>query len=412
MKKVFLALLVSFALLTGFVSAGFEDLGFDYYTTPIATAGELVPYGDSFVLYTNGDSSTDYYVDFKDIVTTDVQYDWQALYLVGLEGVTVADLEAYYTGKGEPWESYLKAAANGIKAFAYIDTEDASEGPFTPRIYAGLHHFFGIADIEMRIPGDYPCGKYTVQTDDEETTFTIIISSPECDADGDGVSNFEDYCLETKADSPDVSLGVNRWIWDGDSWETTKPKGKGKGPTFAPTMEYTLGCSCEQILEILKDKTYLDFEGHDKFGCSQSILQEWNEGWYPLDSILVSPYNALPEYPEPTTTNVMLKELEEYKLIASGVWERLGGNMFDAQYSAKTPNFIWGEQGDYLNGDLTINGNHLDWGPLQETTHIYEMAYLPLVDEYTAFLIWMNDPAKYVDNYDQPLTVDVILKLR
>jgi hypothetical protein len=70
MKKVFLALFVSFALLTGFVSAGFEDLGFDYYTSPIATAGELVPYGDSFVLYTNGDSGTDYYVDFKDIVTT------------------------------------------------------------------------------------------------------------------------------------------------------------------------------------------------------------------------------------------------------------------------------------------------------------------------------------------------------
>ena len=71
-----------------------------------------------------------------------------------------------------------------------------------------------------------------------------------------------------------------------------------------------------------------------------------------------------------------------------------------------------GEKAFYLNGDLTINSNHLDWGPLQETTHIYEMAYSPLVDEYTAFLIWINDPAKYVGNYDQPLTVDVILKLR
>jgi hypothetical protein len=62
----------------------------------------------------------------------------------------------------------------------------------------------------MRIPGDYPCGKYTVQTDDETTTFAIIASGPECDADSDGVSNAMDYCLETKADSPDVSLGVDR----------------------------------------------------------------------------------------------------------------------------------------------------------------------------------------------------------
>jgi parallel beta-helix repeat protein len=90
-----------------------------------------------------------------------------------------------------------------------------------------------------------------------------------CDADQDGVFDPDDLCPGTAPDAPTVDLGINRWIWDGDDWITKSPKGKGPETDF--TMEQTYGCSCFQILDTYDNP----MEGHRKFGCSQSVLEEF-----------------------------------------------------------------------------------------------------------------------------------------
>lgn len=91
------------------------------------------------------------------------------------------------------------------------------------------------------------------------------------DSDGDGILDCDEaeFCWGTVADEPTVGLGVNRWIWDGTGWITNSPKGNGPKKSF--TMEQTRGCSCFQILATYDDP----MEGHYKFGCSQSVLEEF-----------------------------------------------------------------------------------------------------------------------------------------
>lgn len=73
-----------------------------------------------------------------------------------------------------------------------------------------------------------------------------------------------------------VELGTNRWIYDGGGWKTNSPK--GKGPKFVPTLEDTHDCSCSQILTWLHANLpdqYGEMNGHWKFGCSQSAIQDF-----------------------------------------------------------------------------------------------------------------------------------------
>lgn len=73
------------------------------------------------------------------------------------------------------------------------------------------------------------------------------------------------------ADAPTNGLGVNRWIWTGGPNFTTKlPPGGGKGPQLSFSIAQTRGCSCAQIIE----KLGLG-EGHKKFGCSISAMQDY-----------------------------------------------------------------------------------------------------------------------------------------
>ncbi len=88
------------------------------------------------------------------------------------------------------------------------------------------------------------------------------------DSDNDGIPYSEDLCPGTIPDSPE-RLGINRWIWNGDGWETKSPKGEGPQKTF--TMEDTQGCSCAQILNIMGGK----MRGHWKFGCSISVMEDF-----------------------------------------------------------------------------------------------------------------------------------------
>jgi hypothetical protein len=79
------------------------------------------------------------------------------LYLTG-STVSPTDLAAYYTARGvpEPYLSYLIAAANGTKPFAYIN------GSTVLLVDGAKHEFNPSTDVAMTIPGDYPFGTYTV----------------------------------------------------------------------------------------------------------------------------------------------------------------------------------------------------------------------------------------------------------
>ena len=92
------------------------------------------------------------------------------------------------------------------------------------------------------------------------------------DFDKDGVLDDADYCPDTVIPEgvPTVRLGTNRWaLTDGDfDFDTTAPNGKGPGRSYSTAG--TAGCSCEQII----DAQGLG-DGHSKFGCSISAMDDW-----------------------------------------------------------------------------------------------------------------------------------------
>ncbi len=96
------------------------------------------------------------------------------------------------------------------------------------------------------------------------------------DTDGDGVTDDVDLCPGTsipEADVPSVRLGTNRWaltVDDDLNFHTTSPR--GRGPNRAYNTTDTGGCSCEQII----DERGLG-NGHTKFGCSISAMDDWVE---------------------------------------------------------------------------------------------------------------------------------------
>jgi predicted extracellular nuclease len=92
------------------------------------------------------------------------------------------------------------------------------------------------------------------------------------DSDADGVANDDDACPATRLPEgvPTESLGTNRFAdTDGDGIFDTTPS-IGGGPNRAFDLGDTAGCSCEQIIaaEGLG-------EGHTKFGCSISAMEDW-----------------------------------------------------------------------------------------------------------------------------------------
>lgn len=111
-----------------------------------------------------------------------------------------------------------------------------------------------------------------------ETTNVIVTdfltSPPPCgpDSDNDGIPDSEDVCPDTVIPEsvPAVKLGVNRFALTNDdtTFDTTAPKGKGPQKSF--TIEDTAGCSCKQIIEMLGLG-----EGHTRFGCSISAMEDW-----------------------------------------------------------------------------------------------------------------------------------------
>jgi hypothetical protein len=94
------------------------------------------------------------------------------------------------------------------------------------------------------------------------------------DSDDDGVNDDDDFCPDTNLTEsvPTRLLGVNRFaLADGDNtFDTTSPRGEGPGRSYTTTD--TAGCSCTQIIEAQSLG-----EGHAKFGCSISAMDDWIE---------------------------------------------------------------------------------------------------------------------------------------
>jgi predicted extracellular nuclease len=93
------------------------------------------------------------------------------------------------------------------------------------------------------------------------------------DLDEDGVLNGDDFCPGTVIPEtvPTRRLNPNRWaLVDGDFDFDTVSKGQGPGRSYSTTD--TAGCSCAQIIEAQGLGN-----GHTKFGCSISVMDNWVE---------------------------------------------------------------------------------------------------------------------------------------
>jgi len=109
-----------------------------------------------------------------------------------------------------------------------------------------------------------------------ETRCDTLDNNCDGQVDENGICEFSCIAPTADVDIPRVNLGVNRWIWNGTAWVTVKPK--GTGPTFTPTLADTHNCGCEQILTWLHNnlpETYGEMNGHWKYGCSQSAIQDF-----------------------------------------------------------------------------------------------------------------------------------------
>jgi hypothetical protein len=92
------------------------------------------------------------------------------------------------------------------------------------------------------------------------------------DLDRDGICGNVDRCANTHIPEgvPTQSLGTNRFaLVDRDgNFDTVRPN--GNGPRRSYTIQQTRGCSCEQIIVAVGAG-----EGHRKFGCSISVMDDW-----------------------------------------------------------------------------------------------------------------------------------------
>lgn len=203
-----------------------------------------------------------------------------------------------------------------------------------------------------------------------------VVDKP-TDFDQDGVDDDVDLCPLTTDDEPTRRLGRNRWIWEEGDWITNA---KGVEKDF--TMEQTQGCSCEQILDVLVDKTDQSFDGHYKFGCSQSVVEDWISGLYFMETVEVPAADT-----DGVDSDMTLKSTEDYQLMAYGVADALNSPgfhiPFDAKYSVTTQVgevvtnpadwtdlvTLYEAEGTELL-DLHVDAVNVDWGAFNPA-HVY-----------------------------------------
>jgi hypothetical protein len=92
------------------------------------------------------------------------------------------------------------------------------------------------------------------------------------DTDGDGVTDGADLCPGTVIPEsiPERDLAYHHFVLlDADDVFDTRTPDEGLISSDYTTAT-TAGCSCEQIIVILEVG-----EGHEKYGCSPSVMQEF-----------------------------------------------------------------------------------------------------------------------------------------
>ena len=105
--------------------------------------------------------------------------------------------------------------------------------------------------------------------------------APPADADGDGVSDDVDLCLDTQLNEknaplfPWVKFGTNRQLLVNGVMSQNRKSGEVPG---AHDITETGGCSCQQILDACDAAGAKYGNGHYKFGCSTSVLEAWATG--------------------------------------------------------------------------------------------------------------------------------------
>lgn len=252
---------------------------------------------------------------------------------------------------------------------------------------------------------------------DTGVSVEVICVTIDNDADDDGVKDWDDMCPGTLYDSPSDGLGTNRWQYTETGWITMDPN--GRGPKASYEIADTLGCSCDQILNRLEVATGEEFEGHHKFGCSKSILEEWIAGEYPMSTVIV-PAGGL-DYLNLHTATTPFDTIsgEYYRIEASGMYTYMSSALptygqADAEYSNRPswtygPGWILGDNvfptGKEHALDLTIDGENISWGTYNES-HTYS-TILSGTDNPFIFDIFDDG---YGDNSGY-LTADVFVKL-
>lgn len=222
-----------------------------------------------------------------------------------------------------------------------------------------------------------------------------------CDADidGDSVANEGDKCSSTVADTWTTSqLGVNRLMWNGTKWVTKNPKGKVVSDA-STSMAYTSGCSCKQILDAVTATFGSQMEGHYKFGCSKSVLNDWNMDW--SDGVLDGK-----KYLETVTVDsavmggassvASLMTGKNYLFESSGTWTNRPGEAVDTKFTTMDG---WVTPTDAPDGgydpkllDLQVNASFMDWGAYS-AVHEYSMMYTPAATAPVNFRVFDGDVA-------------------
>ena len=237
------------------------------------------------------------------------------------------------------------------------------------------------------------------------------------DTDDDGVPNSDDLCADTPAtdnvSTSDKGLGKNRWMWEDGDWVTNA---QGVEKDF--TIEDTQGCGCEQILDVLVDKTDRPFDGHYKFGCSQSVVEDWISGLYYMETVEVPAIDLAQDGVDSVMT---LKSAENYQLMAYGVADAQkppqASIFFDAKYSVTTPgedpliDTDWTDLVTLYEGygpqllDLHVNGAFINWGAFNPA-HVY---WHGMPGTNSSVNLWIEDT--YPINNDGYLSVDIFVEL-
>lgn len=335
------------------------------------------------------------------------------------------------TGVWETWDALDDSAGSGTGNWWFSNgTHAANSGcaMATPCTWAevlaafpdgGVHKTFGA--VVLKAGGGWT-GGFDGNVDVLVVNDDTYDFEPDTDADDDGVEDGDDLCEDTEADVITGTLGVNRWMWDGNSWEVGKTKkGTWNGKTF--DISDIFGCGCIQILEMVSGEVGGDFGGHYKYGCSQSVLEDFAldyedgeiDGRQFIETVEVDSANIDGE----DSVNALLSG-KQYYFDASGTWTNRPGETVDSKFVTMDG---WGSWTDAPDGgypddllELQVADAFVDWGAF-DSGHQYSLLYAPLVDGILNFRVFDGDvgtntpnPGWYGDNIGV-LSVDIARKL-